>query len=117
MKRKIQVRERGLFLLLGGGALLLALRRSFVLAAAAALGGLLLYQGLTGRRLVYQKLRKRVNLSWPADEPLTGQVDSAPPVAQNPAEPAAPVAEYYDQVDEQSVQSFPASDPPATRIG
>jgi hypothetical protein len=117
MKKRIQLRKRWFFVLFGGTALVLSARRSFVSTAVALVGGLLFYQGVTGRHLFYQRIYKKEDSFPAATDAAAAHDQSSSQVVQSPPAPTEGEEEYYEQVDEQSIQSFPASDPPATRIG
>lgn len=91
--------------LFGGGALILhgCVRRGFSGAAAIAIGGVAIYRGMTGRNLLSGLCRCKA-------EPL-GDSRLAPSY-QNDGLSKAPQLPL-DEVEEASMESFPASDPPA----
>ncbi len=95
-------------LTIGGGLLLVAgwARRGLCGAFVAGVGGGLLWAGLDGREpgKIWSDFKKRFGRPLSADGPSHQHEDQKK--SDQPAE---------DEVDEQAMESFPASDPPARK--
>ncbi|HEY1784583.1 MAG TPA: DUF2892 domain-containing protein [Pirellulales bacterium] len=97
--------ERAVSLVVGGALAVRAIQRlDIVTLALAALGAGLIYRGATGHCGLYKLL----------DSHSVGERPGAQPASSRPeAEPPRSALMEEDIVGEASLESFPASDPPA----
>lgn len=98
----------------GAVMLLTGLRRRSTMGALLTLGGgALLYRGATGRCLVYESLGINTACGESCADDATGETSGKSGVCCNEVERKFQTS---TNVDEASMESFPASDPPARSI-
>jgi hypothetical protein len=102
--------ERGLSLLIGAMLLFWLGRRLLAVAALAGLAGFLIYRGLRGFCPLYELAQ--VNTAVARQNGAFGQGQSG--AMEDPMARDLRHERQRDLVEEQSWESFPASDPPAT---
>lgn len=105
-EQNISEQERSLSLLGGGAVLLSGLKRFSMMRML--LGGYLAYRGMTGHCPIRQAMEKYGVLGSGRDDSTGGKN----PTYGGPREELWAQQQASDQVDEASMESFPASDPP-----
>jgi hypothetical protein len=103
--------ERAFSLLLGVGLIIWLGRRLFSVIALTGLAGFLIYRGVRGYCPLYQVAR--INT---AEGTLGGFDGQATPTGEDPLQRELRHERQRDFVDEQSWESFPASDPPSSSL-
>ena len=103
--------------LVGGGSLLLygLFRRSPAGLASAAAGGYLMYRGLTGHCLAYEKMNiNRVEGDSTGSQAFPANFEREEQLHGAPEKKVDETLNPNSTVDESAWESFPASDPPAS---